>query len=176
MAARSLFQARGYHAVGLSEILREARAPKGSLYHHFPDGKVGLAVAVVEDLSGSMQRYLRSRRAAGVATADLIAETARAIALWLAERDWREGALLGVLAPLAQDEPRLAEAVRRAYRAWQDGLAQALIAEGRLPADAHRLALLTVAALEGALLLARVERDPEPLLIAGENAASLLRS
>ncbi len=174
-AARTLFQARGYHAVGIAEILIRAGAPKGSLYHHFPDGKAQLAVAVVEDLGASIVRYLGERRAEGIATADLIAETAENIATWLARRDWRQGALLGVLAPLAQDEPMLAEAVRRAYADWRAALARALGAEGWPDADARREALLTVASLEGALLLARVEKDPGPLRLAGEAAEERLR-
>lgn len=42
--ASKLFQERGYHGVGLSEILAVAGLPKGSLYHHFPNGKADLAL------------------------------------------------------------------------------------------------------------------------------------
>lgn len=44
-AAAHLFSNRGYHGVGLAEILAEAQAPKGSMYHHFPNGKSDLAMA-----------------------------------------------------------------------------------------------------------------------------------
>ncbi|PCJ08418.1 MAG: TetR family transcriptional regulator [Rhodobacteraceae bacterium] len=44
-AAARLFSNCGYHGVGLAEILAEAQAPKGSLYHHFPNGKSDLALA-----------------------------------------------------------------------------------------------------------------------------------
>lgn len=43
-AAARLFQQRGYHGVGLSEILKITGLPKGSLYHHFPNGKSDLAL------------------------------------------------------------------------------------------------------------------------------------
>lgn len=46
--AARLFRAKGYHGVGLAEILAEAQAPKGSLYHHFPDGKTDLALAAAD--------------------------------------------------------------------------------------------------------------------------------
>ena len=69
---------KGYHGVGLSELLTEAGAPKGVLYHHFPQGKTELAVAAIEhavdglaraldkllgadqDLASSLKAYLRT--------------------------------------------------------------------------------------------------------------------
>ena len=50
-AALHLFRKRGYHAAGLNDILELARAPKGSLHHHFPDGKEEIAVAVVAQIT-----------------------------------------------------------------------------------------------------------------------------
>ena len=41
--ASSLFANQGYHATGISEILKESNAPKGSLYYYFPQGKEQLA-------------------------------------------------------------------------------------------------------------------------------------
>ena len=38
---------RGYHGIGLNELLANAGAPKGVLYHHFPGGKAELAMAAV---------------------------------------------------------------------------------------------------------------------------------
>jgi TetR/AcrR family transcriptional repressor of lmrAB and yxaGH operons len=47
-AAARLFRQRGYEGAGLAEILSDAGVPKGSLYHHFPDGKSGLACAAAD--------------------------------------------------------------------------------------------------------------------------------
>ena len=41
--ASSLFANQGYHATGISEILKKSNAPKGSLYYSFPQGKEQLA-------------------------------------------------------------------------------------------------------------------------------------
>lgn len=56
--AAQLFQRRGYHGVGLSELLAEAEAPKGSLYHHFPNGKSDLALASATWASDQMLRLI----------------------------------------------------------------------------------------------------------------------
>ena len=47
-AMADALQRRGLHGVGLNEILRDAQAPKGVLYHHFPGGKTELAVAAIQ--------------------------------------------------------------------------------------------------------------------------------
>ena len=56
--AAELFRTRGYHGVGLSELLTAAKAPKGSLYHHFPNGKSDLAIAAATWSSDGMLRII----------------------------------------------------------------------------------------------------------------------
>ncbi|MEM8823643.1 MAG: TetR/AcrR family transcriptional regulator [Pseudomonadota bacterium] len=45
MAAARLFQEAGYSGTSVADVLALAQAPKGSLYHHFPNGKADLASA-----------------------------------------------------------------------------------------------------------------------------------
>jgi TetR/AcrR family transcriptional regulator, transcriptional repressor for nem operon len=47
-AAESLMELRGYSALGVAEICKEAGVPKGSFYYFF-DSKEALALAVVDD-------------------------------------------------------------------------------------------------------------------------------
>ena len=65
-AAQRLFRKRGYHATGLSDILEAANAPKGSLYHHFPDGKEAIGVCVVEKISTGLLNLLAQSRARSI--------------------------------------------------------------------------------------------------------------
>lgn len=47
-AATNLFHIHGYHGTGLNAILKLSKAPKGSLYYHFPNGKEQLAGEAIE--------------------------------------------------------------------------------------------------------------------------------
>ncbi|WP_299286389.1 TetR/AcrR family transcriptional regulator [uncultured Tateyamaria sp.] len=57
-SAATLFRTRGYHGVGLADLLSHAKAPKGSLYHHFPNGKSDLAMAAATWASDQMLRLI----------------------------------------------------------------------------------------------------------------------
>ena len=43
-AAVTLFRRQGFARTGLNDIVDVSGAPKGSLYHYFPDGKSSIAV------------------------------------------------------------------------------------------------------------------------------------
>jgi AcrR family transcriptional regulator len=54
--SRQLFATRGYAAVGLAEIVREADVTKGALYHHFEGGKTDLFRAVLAQVQAGVAR------------------------------------------------------------------------------------------------------------------------
>jgi len=57
-SASKLFRQKGYAGVGVAEILSAAQAPKGSLYHHFPEGKADLAIASATWASDGILRLI----------------------------------------------------------------------------------------------------------------------
>lgn len=59
----SLILARGFSAVGLSEMLGKANVPKGSFYHYFPS-KEGFGVALLERYFQDYEARLASLRTA----------------------------------------------------------------------------------------------------------------
>lgn len=175
-----LFQQRGYHGVGLTELLKEARAPKGSLYHHFPEGKNALAEAAIERVSGhviaALERLDRPEAVSQVSgLADFLRKSSLETARWLEERHWRDGSLLAVLGQEeAGREGPIADAVRIAYQRIELRLAKLLIGEGVAPARARELAATIIASQEGALMLARARKDAAPLKLAGDLLAAMI--
>ncbi|QNM98023.1 TetR/AcrR family transcriptional regulator [Chitinimonas koreensis] len=157
--AARLFEAQGYAATGLQQLLAESGAPKGSLYHYFPGGKEALAVAVVEHAAAAIESGLAQALAAATPQDGLLA----ALALFrrkLVEADFRAGCPIATIALEQSDasEP-IRLACERAYAGWQARLAAALGGDAAAARQAERL----LARLEGALLLARVRRSTAPL-------------
>jgi TetR/AcrR family transcriptional regulator, cholesterol catabolism regulator len=64
-AAANVFRRRGYHGAKMSDIAAEVKLTAGSLYHHFPEGKQQILMAV---LSEGLEMITESVRA--IADAD----------------------------------------------------------------------------------------------------------
>src|SRR5207247_799868 len=82
-------QLRGYHADSTADILDEARAPKGSMYHHFPLGKEQVAIAAVARIRGEVTALLRKLAADGSSLDGTIRTIADGMAGWLRASGWR---------------------------------------------------------------------------------------
>ena len=163
-AAVTLFQRRGYYAVGIAEILVKANAPRGSLYHHFPKGKTDLAVAAVDWLEAEILGATRKGRLMGRSVGEFVAMIATGMANWLEETGWLEGSLLSVLAQeVVPHEPEISGAIARSYGRIQAALSDWLVADGLAPADAKEIAAVILAVLQGAFALARATRSRLPL-------------
>jgi hypothetical protein len=92
---------------------------------------------------------------------------ARFVRFWkraLTGTDYRAGCpLVAVAVDSREHIPEAAELVREIFTRWQAGLSDLLSADGFPVERARRLATLVVAAIEGAVVLARAYRDLTPL-------------
>jgi TetR/AcrR family transcriptional repressor of lmrAB and yxaGH operons len=68
----------------------------------------------------------------------------------------------------------LADATSHAFRQWVGVLAEALEAEGRSPAEAHGLATLVIAAIEGTVTMAKGMRSTEPVATVRDQLRTIL--
>lgn len=65
-SARTAFAREGYEGAGLKEISALASATTGAVYHHFPAGKEGLLLAVVEQVFAEAEAAAAAVSGAGV--------------------------------------------------------------------------------------------------------------
>lgn len=158
-AAVRLFQERGYHGTGTADILLAARAPRGSLYHHFKDGKVELAGAAAEWLADEVTLQIERLRATGAAPWTVVESMAHASATWLEATRYRQGTLLAALTAGLGAEPTLAPAVAAAYRRIEEAFTMTFTAAGIAANAAAALSQTVMVELEGALLLSRAHRN-----------------
>ena len=160
--AVSLIRTRGVNATSFSDVLAESGAPRGSIYHHFPKGKEQLAGHAIHWTSERVlahQRACRATTPAGVL--DCFIDMWRQVVV-------ASGGTAGcVVAGVAIDTPAgdraMIDVVRATFRSWVDLLSDQLAAAGVPARRASRIALTTVAGMEGALILCRAEGTSAPL-------------
>lgn len=176
-AAVSLFRRQGYAATGLNDIVDASGAPKGSLYHYFPNGKASIAVAAVEEAGRRVADTMTRLAQEHGSTAAMLRAHARLYAGWMQKSGFRDGCpITTVLLELAPRHRDVSEAGRIAYARRLHILRDKLISDGFSPAQADRLACLCVSALQGALIQSRVERSGAPIERAAEELAMLLEA
>ena len=113
-----LFRRQGYASTGLQQILEQSGAPKGSLYHYFPNGKEALGEAAVE-LAGGMVREMLTELAARHADPKAyLAAYCKVMAGWMQESHFRSGCPVAttMLETAATAWPRSVRARRAAAR------------------------------------------------------------
>ena len=172
-SAASLIRSRGVNATSFSDVLADSGAPRGSIYHHFPDGKRQLAEDAIQSTS---ERLLAHLRAGSPTSPSDVLE--RFIAMWRQVVVASAGSAGCVVAGVAIDtvpgEKELMEVVRATFRLWVAALAEELEAAGVPSARATPIAMATLAAMEGALILCRAEGDVRPLEAVAKELMGLL--
>jgi TetR/AcrR family transcriptional repressor of lmrAB and yxaGH operons len=174
-AARHLLQRRGYFGVGTTEILEAAQAPKGSMYHHFPDGKEQIAVAAIASIRDDVTAILRQLSKEHYSVAESIRALAKGMAQWLKASQWREGTMLATTAVGAvPDLPKVHAAIRDALDEWREHIVGQLLKEGWRRPAAQSMAHTLLAGIEGAMMLARIEQDDRIVVRVADTLALLV--
>ncbi|MBT2610057.1 TetR/AcrR family transcriptional regulator [Streptomyces sp. ISL-87] len=175
--ASRLMQRGGYENTPVKQLVREAEATLGSLYHFFPGGKQELAVAAVHYGDEEFAELLRAGLASHPGPAQAVEAVAVLLADALADSDWRDGCPVTATALETVGRiPELQTACAQAFAHWQEMVAAKLLASGYPEAEARDLAATVINTLEGAETSAQVTQSRTPLLVAGRHLARLVAS
>ncbi len=118
-AAATLFRRNGYAATGINEIADLAGAPKGSLYHYFPDGKDAIGEAAVRFAGKGLVVTMEKLEAEHKSAAHMIQAYCRLLAGWMAKSGFKDGCPISTtLLESAPQSERIAQAGREAFAAW----------------------------------------------------------
>lgn len=173
-AATDLFRQQGYAATGLNEIVARSGAPKGSLYHYFPRGKEQIGEEVVRGAGRVVATTLGELAAGEPGPGAVLRRYGRMVVGWMEASDFHDGGpITTVLLELAPGVQGVTAAGREAFASWSTVLDGELTARGVTRARARRLSTLAISALEGSLVLARVQQDGRPIRDAMDAVAEL---
>jgi AcrR family transcriptional regulator len=165
-AAFQLFHEQGYHATGVSTILREAGVNAGSLYHAFPS-KEAVLVGVLEYalvlLRPAVMAPVEAKESDPIGRIFALLEQYRA---GMAMFGCRMGCPIGNLALEVSDDHQDARAlIDKNFDNWARQVGAWLDAAGdRLPADLDReqFSRFILTVMEGGLMQARARGDLKP--------------
>jgi AcrR family transcriptional regulator len=174
-AMAELLRVQGYAATSLQQLARAARAPIGSIYHHFRGGKRQVAAAALRD-SGAA--YIQLLPLLLDRHADLPAAVDAAFAAAagdIADTGWATMCpVVTVAGEIADTEPELRQVAAEVIASWVDQGSRYLAGRGLSQTDARTAMYALLAALEGGFLLARAQHDTEPLLAAGHAVSAYI--
>ena len=162
-SAATLIRERGIHGTGLREVVAHSGGPRGSLGRFFPGGKTQLVTEAIDvalaDVFGDFERTLGEAETFPEAIGAIVTPWRRL----LVDHDFALGCPLAATICDAADNDSLRTHVSEAFAWWRASVADAYTRFGAPQADAEAHATVLMAALEGALILARAQRNIEPL-------------
>jgi TetR/AcrR family transcriptional regulator, transcriptional repressor for nem operon len=185
--ALHLFYTEGFHAVGTNQICAEAGVNKSTLYHLFPS-KVDMVLAALEvyagDLTKKFQQIAKSKVTA-IQKLECIFETP-----FLVNQDLKaqfgnvKGCFVGNIAlELSSHEERVRTYLTHVFQSWAEAIdpivrevvmLQNSSADNTANIDTIKVSRSIIAYLQGAILLAKTNNDPQVIQDFAKSAIKLV--
>ncbi len=172
-----LLREKGYAATGLKDILDESGVPRGSLYHHYPGGKEELGAASVEYSGAGIRRSLeRLADEAG----DPVSAMRQFCDYYIEElrrSEFRRGCPLAtVTLEAAANVDAIHTSCGLAFDSIIEFFASRLVDMGVAAEQAEESAIYTISAIEGALMLAKAQRNVRVIEITRDQLTASLEA
>jgi len=175
-AAVHLIEEQGYHATGLSQIIKRSGAPKGSLYYHFPDGKEELAAAAVQQAADKLVSLIEENVSDTLPIAEAIRDFVLGVASGVEMTNFQSGGpLTAVAMETATTSERLNLACREAFSQIIAAFSKKLVDAGVSSTKADQLAVFITASIEGGIILSRTNHSGKPLRQVAEQLYTMMK-
>jgi TetR/AcrR family transcriptional regulator, lmrAB and yxaGH operons repressor len=175
ISAAELLRERGAAGVTIDAVLARSGAPRGSVYHHFPEGRNQILTEALQYAGESITEVIDDATAMGG-----MYLVRKFVAFWeelLVESDFAAGCpVVAAAIGCAGDEPQLTTVAGGIFNHWRDALTRAFVVDGFERDDAASLAIMCIASLEGAVVLCRSTRGVGPLRDVGQQIEFLIKS
>ncbi len=172
-----LLEARGYHATGLSQIIAQSGAPRGSLYYYFPQGKEELTAEAVMRTGRLTAQRITEQLAQVEEPAESLRQFIRNVAYHVERSGFEAGGPLSIVAmETVNSSERLNLVCRSAYQLLEQTFADKLRQSGYTQERAERLATFVTASLEGSIMLSRTKHSGEPLRIMADELMAFIQT
>jgi TetR/AcrR family transcriptional regulator, lmrAB and yxaGH operons repressor len=158
-ATAMLMQRHGVAGTGIAEIVSTSGVTRRSIYVNFPGGKAELVAAATRSAGDELTTTLR----ACIEQRDPIRAFTRVWSEILISTDFEGGCPIVAAAFSRAEAPEAAGAAADVFAEWGQLLADRLHDDGINRRAAQSLSTTIVAALEGAVMLARAARSTKPL-------------
>jgi TetR/AcrR family transcriptional repressor of lmrAB and yxaGH operons len=171
-AAIDLMRSYGLSGAGINDVVQQSGAPRGSLYHYFPDGKLQMAGEALAVHAQRMGAFFDQALAGGRSGPQKVQALFEAFARRVEEAEFRKSCPFGCVAlDLDGDTESLREVVEQGFDAWRALIARHFEPLG--PKAAEEFASLLLTGIEGAYVRARAEHSGAAFREAGRWLARL---
>ena len=159
-----LMEKQGYHGTGLNEIVKESGAPKGSLYHYFPEGKEQIASEAVLQSGKATAERIQNGLSGNTNAAKAIYDFILNIADHVESSGFAAGSpLTAVAMETATKSERINSACQEAYILLETAFKDKLLECGFTKLKAEELGTFITASVEGGIILSRTYHSGNPL-------------
>jgi AcrR family transcriptional regulator len=171
-----LFRRQGFAGTGVKQIVAEASAPFGSLYHFFPGGKEQLGEEVIRWSGGIygllIDAFFKPGEDPVAATGNFFAAAAVAVR----ESGYADACPIATVAlEVSSTNEPMRQACADVFNGWFDSATERLVECGLSRKRSRALAISMIASLEGAFVLSRALRSTEPIEVAGATVTAEVR-
>jgi AcrR family transcriptional regulator len=172
-----LFRRQGFMGTGVKQIVEQAGAPFGSLYHFFPGGKDQLGAETIRRSGALYALLLGEFIGPDVELVEGVRAFFAGAAETLRETDYADACPIATVAlEVSSTNEELRSACADVFESWIAGGVDRFAAEGIERGRARELVIAMLAALEGAFVLSRALRSTEPVEVAGAAVAAMVAS